>query len=85
MPAPNNVKQLRYTLGHTGYYWRFIRNYGSITTHLEKLFKKAEVFFWTLECESGFNLLKDKLVSARILVFPHWNIEFNVHVDAFGI
>jgi hypothetical protein len=34
MPPPTTVKQLQTTLGHTGYYHRFIRNYTSITMHL---------------------------------------------------
>jgi len=29
----------------------------------------------------SFNILKQKLASARIIVFPNWTIEFHVHVD----
>jgi len=39
------------------------------------------MFLWTHEHEATFNLLKEKLVSAPILVFPNWKVEFHV-VDA---
>ena len=35
-----SVKQLRATLGHTGYYRKFIKSYAQITTLMEKLLKK---------------------------------------------
>ena len=30
----------------------------------------------------GFDVLKGKLASTTILVFPKWDVEFHVHVDA---
>ena len=32
-----------------------------------------------------FSTLKEKMVTAPILVFPDWNKPFHVHVDASGI
>jgi hypothetical protein len=52
---------------------------------LEKLMKKFELFRWTLECDKAFDILKEKLSIAPILIFPNWEIEFHVHVDASGI
>jgi hypothetical protein len=37
------------------------------------------------ECDKAFDILKEKLSSAPILIFPNWEIEFHVHVDASGI
>ena len=85
MSSPTSVKQLHSTLGHTGYYRWFIRNYLLITAPLEKLLKKAEHFLWTDECDTVFYTLKEKLVSALILVYPYWNKQFHVHIDASGI
>jgi hypothetical protein len=33
----------------------------------------------------SFNMLKEKLVGAPILVFPYQFVEFHVHVDAYNI
>ena len=44
--------------------------------------KKDVVFEWILECQSSFNMLKAKMASTPILVFPDWNKEFHIHVDA---
>jgi hypothetical protein len=73
------------TLGHTGYYHRFIRGYTSITTPLEQLLKKSEGFHWTQDCDKAFDLLKEKLSIAPILTYPNWKIEFHVHIDASAI
>jgi hypothetical protein len=85
MPPPTTTKQLRSMLGHTRYYRRFIRNYASITTPLEKLLKKSEAFKWKPECDQDFDTLKEKLSTAPILVYPNWQVEFHVHIDASGI
>ena len=73
LPPPTNVKILRTTLRHMGYYRKFIRRYAAITVPMEKLLKKYVAFEWTLECQGSFNTLKAKMASALILVFPNWN------------
>jgi hypothetical protein len=52
---------------------------------MEKLSKKDSKFQWTEECQQSFDTLKQKMVTAPILVFPDWSMEFNVHVDASSI
>jgi hypothetical protein len=85
MTPPTSAKNLCLTLGNTVYYRRFIRRYATITTPLETLFKKFEIFRWTPECDKEFNILKEKISVASILIFPNWKIEFHVHVDASSI
>jgi hypothetical protein len=42
-------------------------------------------FQWIEECQQSFNTLKQKMVTAPILVFPDWSKEFHVHVNASSI
>ena len=84
MEPPCNVKQLRATLGHTRYYRRFIRNYATIIAPMEKLLRKTKEFIWTMDCQETLNKLKERLVSATILVYLDWNKMFHVHIDASG-
>ena len=49
---------------------------------MENLLKKDSKFQWTKECQQSFVTLKQKMVTAPILVFPDWSKEFHVHVDA---
>ena len=47
--------------------------------------KKDIKFDWTPECQASLDILKENMVTAPILVFPDWNKEFHVHVDASSI
>ena len=84
-PVPTTEKQLRSILGHTGYYQKFIQGYALITTPMEKFLKKDVSFFWDDECQKSFELLKENMVSAPILIFPDWEKVFHIHVNASGI
>jgi hypothetical protein len=85
VPPPTSVRQLCIALGHTGYYINFIKGYTQITTSMHKLLKKDSKFQWIEECQHSFDTLKQKMVTAPILVFPDWSKEFHVHVDASSI
>ena len=47
--------------------------------------KKDIKFEWTPECQESLDILKEKMVTTPILVFPDQNKEFHVHVDASSI
>jgi len=77
-----SVKQLRATLGHIVYYQKFIKSYAPITASMEQLLKKDATYYWNEECNRSLETLKEKMAFTPILVFPKWDIEFHVHVDA---
>eukprot|EP00253_Pinus_taeda_P005731 PITA_05731 len=79
------VKQLRITLGHIGYDRKIIKGYAQITAPMEHLLKKYTTYCWNDDCKKCLDILKEKMSSAPILVFPKWDIEFHVHVDASRI
>jgi hypothetical protein len=85
LPPPTSVRQLRTTLGHTGYYRKFIKGYTKITTPMEKILKNDSKFQWIEEFHQSFNTLKQKMVTMLVLIFPDWSKEFHVHVDALSI
>jgi hypothetical protein len=85
LPPPKTVCQLRATLGHTGYYKKFIKGYAKITVLMEKLLRKDTKFQWNEDCQHGLDTLKENMVTTPILVFPDWEKTFHVHVDASAI
>jgi hypothetical protein len=78
-PTPRTVRALRGFLGLAGYYRKFIRDFGSITTSLTKLLKK-EGYRWT--ATSAFEALKEALTSAPVM--PDFTKPFVVDCDASG-
>ncbi|KAD3640471.1 hypothetical protein E3N88_29694 [Mikania micrantha] len=80
-PIPNNVKAVRGFLGLTGYYRRFVRNYGILARPLTNLTKK-DGFKWTDNEAAAFERLKQALVSAPVLRLPDFSVPFTIECDA---
>jgi hypothetical protein len=85
LPPPKSVRRLRATLGHTGYYRKFIKGYAQITASMEKFIKKDTKFQWNESCQQGLDTMKENMVTSPILVFPDWEKTFHVHVCASAI
>jgi len=82
LSPPTNVKGVRSFLGHAGFYRRFIKDFSKITQPLTKLLEKDAPFDFGDEYVLAFNLLKEKLVQAPILMTPDWNEHFELMCDA---
>ncbi|GJV14020.1 reverse transcriptase domain-containing protein [Tanacetum coccineum] len=82
LPPPTNIKGIRIFLGHAGFYRRFIKDLSKIARPLTKLLEKDTPFEFNDECQKAFELLKERLTCAPVIVSPNWNLPFELMCDA---
>jgi hypothetical protein len=82
IPTPSTQKEVRISLGHAGYYRRFIKKNSKLASSLFFLLTKDVDFSWTDNCELSFADLKHKLSTAPILRGPNWALPFHISSDA---
>ncbi|KAK8681657.1 hypothetical protein V6N13_054059 [Hibiscus sabdariffa] len=82
LPPPTNVKGIRSFLGHAGFYRRFIKDFSKISKPLCNLLQQNQPFVFDKECQSAFEELKMKLISAPVVVPPDWSSPFELMCDA---
>lgn len=83
-PEPLNVSQLRSALGLFSYYRRFIKDFSRIAAPLNKLLRKDELYDWKDKQQKAFDALKQRLMTAPILVYPNFEKPFVLYTDASG-
>lgn len=80
-PTPRTIKHLRVFLGLTGYYRRFIRDYGKLGKPMTQLSKK-DSFCWNVVAQQAFDHLKQVMVQPPILAPPDFSEPFTIEADA---
>lgn len=88
---PSTGSEVRSFLGLISYYRRFIPGFATITAPLYALIgdqkgkagkSPEQTFTWSCEADESFNQLKQLLSSVPVLVYPKFDREFVVEVDA---
>ncbi|GJU37663.1 reverse transcriptase domain-containing protein [Tanacetum coccineum] len=82
LTPPTNIKGIKSFLGHAGFYRRFIKDFSKIARPLTKLLEKDTQFEFSNECQRAFELLKEKLTCAPVIVSLNWNLPFELMCDA---
>ncbi|KAE8725369.1 hypothetical protein F3Y22_tig00008957pilonHSYRG00158 [Hibiscus syriacus] len=81
LPPPNSAKGIRSFLGHVGFYRRFINDFSVISNPLCTLLQQNQPFVFDQQCHGTFKELKQKLISAPIVVPPDWTAPFELMCD----
>ena len=82
MPCPGDVKGIHGSLGHAGFYRRFIKDFSKISKPLTNLLQKDIPFVFYDDCKEAFESLKKALITAPIVQPPDWTLPFEIMCDA---
>jgi hypothetical protein len=80
---PKTLKIFRGFMGLTGYYRKFVKNYGKIVAPLTTLLKNNS-FTWTPIAAQAFQTLKMAMCTTPVLVLPNFTKTFFLECDASG-
>ena len=81
-PIPTSVQLVQSFLGVTGYYRKFIRNFGPRVAPLHDLTKKGINFEWTSQHQHIFEEIQRDFNSDVVLKLPDYSKRFLVDTDA---
>ncbi|GJV35450.1 reverse transcriptase domain-containing protein [Tanacetum coccineum] len=78
LPYPTNIKGIRSFLGHVGFYRRFIKDFSKIARPMTQLLMKDIKFVFSSECIASFDILRNKLITAPVIIAPNWDLDFEL-------
>ncbi|GKB76439.1 reverse transcriptase domain-containing protein [Tanacetum coccineum] len=81
LPYLTNFKGIQSFLGHVGFYRRFIKDFSKIAHPMTPLLMKDAKFDFLDECIKSFDILRDKLITALVIIAPNWDIDFELMCD----
>ena len=78
---PTSMTELRAFLGLTGYYRKFVKNYGIMAKPLTAILRLKH-FAWNPTAQAAFDDLKVAMTRTLVLVLPNFQEPFTVETDA---
>ncbi|TYK21249.1 ty3-gypsy retrotransposon protein [Cucumis melo var. makuwa] len=81
-PRPSTVSEIHSFLGLAGYNRRFVEDFSRIASPLTQLTRNGTLFVSSSACESNFQELKQKLVTAPVLTVLNGSGSFVIYSDA---
>ena len=69
-------------LGHVCFYQRFIKDFSKIFKPSSNLLMQGVPFDFNDSCMKAFETLKEKLISAPVIIAPDWALPFEIMCDA---
>lgn len=85
-PVPKNVQEVRSFIGICQYYSNYVPGFSSIAGPITDLTQgtgpKLRKVNWTPQCQQAFEILKQKIASAPILLMPDMSKPFRIECDA---
>ncbi len=83
-PRPKNLREVRGFVGLCSFFRRFVPNFSKISQPLTRLTRKDTPFEWSDECQTSFEILKEKLINHPIVGYPIYDQSYLLYTDASG-
>jgi len=73
-PVPKNATEVRSFYGLASFYQKFVKNFSMIAVPMTESIR-GKVFQWMSAAQRSFELLKQKMSEASVLLLPNFDVD----------